>query len=190
MLVFALQHTDDIAAFVWGREWVAIVLISAVGGGVYGVLALLLGAARPSDYKSPHPPGVTILQVGRVSVRKDQIHERLSGATARIIWHSAIGRDASWQLYWGRSGSLLTSSMSMSAIFVWWICMRLLSGKTLRVCANRSFISQHPIWLQVLTLKRRSSSTSRGVRAHAELAWILNCVARLGWARSHDPVQR
>jgi putative peptidoglycan lipid II flippase len=52
MLNMSLQYTDNLAAMLWGREWIAIVLISAVGAGVYGGLALLLGAARPSDYKT------------------------------------------------------------------------------------------------------------------------------------------
>jgi putative peptidoglycan lipid II flippase len=52
MLNISLQYTDNLAAMLWGREWIAIVLISAVGAGVYGGLALLLGAARPSDYKT------------------------------------------------------------------------------------------------------------------------------------------
>ena len=51
-LVFALTYTDQIAAILWGRPWLAIIAISAAGMAVYGILAVVLGAARPSDYKS------------------------------------------------------------------------------------------------------------------------------------------
>jgi len=52
LLTLAMPYTDSFAEVLWGREWVVIVVISALGAGVYGGLALLLGAARPSDYKS------------------------------------------------------------------------------------------------------------------------------------------
>ena len=51
-LYFILPYTDDLSALVWGRDWIVIVLLSGAGMVLYGILALLLGAARPSDYKT------------------------------------------------------------------------------------------------------------------------------------------
>ena len=51
-LNLALPHTDDIAAVLWGRAWLAIVGLSLAGMAVYGVFAILLGAVRASDYKA------------------------------------------------------------------------------------------------------------------------------------------
>ena len=51
-LYFALPYTDEAAGLFWGREWIAILGIAAFGAAVYGVLALLLGAVRASDYKA------------------------------------------------------------------------------------------------------------------------------------------
>ena len=51
-LRYSLGYTDQIAAYFWGRDWVAIVGLSVTGIVVYGLLAFLLGAARPSDYKT------------------------------------------------------------------------------------------------------------------------------------------
>ena len=51
-LLAALTQTGTIAPFVWGREWVVILGLSAAGLVLYGVLVLALGAARPGDYKT------------------------------------------------------------------------------------------------------------------------------------------
>ncbi len=51
-LVYALTHMETIAGILLDREWLAVIAISVAGMGVYGALALLLGAARPSDYKT------------------------------------------------------------------------------------------------------------------------------------------
>ena len=51
-LAYALTHKGTLAGLLLDREWLAVIAISVVGMGVYGVLALLLGAARPSDYKT------------------------------------------------------------------------------------------------------------------------------------------
>ena len=51
-LWFALPYTEQIAALVWNREWIVVVGLSAAGAVVYGILALVLGAAKPSDYKT------------------------------------------------------------------------------------------------------------------------------------------
>ena len=51
-LKFSLAYSEAIAGYLFDREWIAIIAISLAGMGVYGVLALLLGAARPSDYKT------------------------------------------------------------------------------------------------------------------------------------------
>ena len=48
----ALKYADIIAVHLWDRSWLAIIVISGAGLAVYGVLALALGAVRPSDYKS------------------------------------------------------------------------------------------------------------------------------------------
>lgn len=50
-LYFALPYTDQLASIVWERAWIVTVAISVAGMGVYGILALLLGAAKLSDYK-------------------------------------------------------------------------------------------------------------------------------------------
>ncbi len=51
-LYLALAYTDQIAAHAFDRAWIAIILISGAGLAVYGVLALALGAAKLSDYKT------------------------------------------------------------------------------------------------------------------------------------------
>jgi putative peptidoglycan lipid II flippase len=51
-LLFALSQTGLMAEWVWGREWVVVLALSAAGGTLYGVLALALGAARLADYKT------------------------------------------------------------------------------------------------------------------------------------------
>jgi putative peptidoglycan lipid II flippase len=51
-LYFALAYTDQVAAIALGRSWIAIIAISGAGLAVYGVLALALGAAKLSDYKT------------------------------------------------------------------------------------------------------------------------------------------
>lgn len=51
-LNWSLGYTDLIADFLWGRSWLAVIAISCAGLVVYGVLALALGAVRPSDYKT------------------------------------------------------------------------------------------------------------------------------------------
>jgi len=50
-LNWSLGYTDLIADYLWDRSWLAIIAISCAGIVVYGVLALALGAVRPSDYK-------------------------------------------------------------------------------------------------------------------------------------------
>ena len=51
-LVWALTQTPALAEWFWNRNWVAIVAISLAGMVVFGALAFVLGAARPSDYKT------------------------------------------------------------------------------------------------------------------------------------------
>ncbi|HXI87349.1 MAG TPA: lipid II flippase MurJ, partial [Parvularculaceae bacterium] len=51
-LWFAIQHDGWIASFLFGRRWLAVVLISGVGAIVYLLLSLALGAAKASDYKA------------------------------------------------------------------------------------------------------------------------------------------
>ncbi|MEM8935429.1 MAG: murein biosynthesis integral membrane protein MurJ [Pseudomonadota bacterium] len=51
-LWFALQNTAPLSAILWDRYWLAVVFIAAAGLVVYGVLALVLGAVKLSDYKS------------------------------------------------------------------------------------------------------------------------------------------
>lgn len=51
-LHLSLPYTENIAAFLLGRTWIAIIALSVAGMGVYAALALALGAARPSDYKT------------------------------------------------------------------------------------------------------------------------------------------
>ncbi len=47
-----LQYTDQIAAVLLGREWLAVMAITAAGLLAYAGLAVVLGAARLSDYKA------------------------------------------------------------------------------------------------------------------------------------------
>ncbi len=51
-LHIALGYTEPIAAVFANREWIAVVAIAFAGLGAYGVLALALGAAKLSDYKT------------------------------------------------------------------------------------------------------------------------------------------
>lgn len=49
---WVLTMQDDLASFVFGRNWIVIVGLSAVGAVFYAVLAMALGAVNPSDYKA------------------------------------------------------------------------------------------------------------------------------------------
>ena len=51
-LHYALKYTDQIAAVLLGRDWLAIVAVAGAGLAFYGVLSLMVGAARLSDYKT------------------------------------------------------------------------------------------------------------------------------------------
>lgn len=51
-LTYLLPYTDQLAALVWGRSWIVILAISGAGMGVYALLAMMVGAARLSDYKT------------------------------------------------------------------------------------------------------------------------------------------
>ena len=51
-LQFALGYKEALSTILLSREWLAVIAISLAGLGVYGILALILGAARPSDYKA------------------------------------------------------------------------------------------------------------------------------------------
>lgn len=48
----ALLFRDEAASILFGREWIVVIIISAAGGVVYGLLSLALGAVRRSDYKA------------------------------------------------------------------------------------------------------------------------------------------
>ncbi len=50
-LHFSIQYTDNISEYLWNREWISVIAIAIAGLAVYGLLSLVLGAARPSDYK-------------------------------------------------------------------------------------------------------------------------------------------
>lgn len=51
-LVLALQNLALISAFTFGRDWVAILLLTGSGAIFYGALLLVLGAMKISDYKA------------------------------------------------------------------------------------------------------------------------------------------
>ncbi len=51
-LLWGLTRTEAMAGLFWGREWLAVLALSAAGLVLYGALALALGAARPGDYKT------------------------------------------------------------------------------------------------------------------------------------------
>lgn len=51
-VAFSLQHTEAMARYLLGREWIAVALIAVAGLGLYGALSLALGAVRLSDYKA------------------------------------------------------------------------------------------------------------------------------------------
>jgi len=51
-LWLALQHTEALARIAFGRDWIAVILISAAGAVVFALAALALGAFRLSDYKA------------------------------------------------------------------------------------------------------------------------------------------
>jgi putative peptidoglycan lipid II flippase len=51
-LHMALSFLDPIAALFWGRDWVAVIVVAGAGLIAYAVLALALGAAKLSDYKT------------------------------------------------------------------------------------------------------------------------------------------
>ncbi len=51
-LLWSLPQTEALSSLVWGREWLVIMGLSALGVVLYGALALALGAARPGDYKT------------------------------------------------------------------------------------------------------------------------------------------
>ena len=47
-----LPQTGGLAVYLWDREWIVIMGISAAGLAIYGALALALGAVRLADYKT------------------------------------------------------------------------------------------------------------------------------------------
>lgn len=51
-LYYSLPYTDQIANFTLNREWLATISIAVLGLAVYGLLTLVVGAARLSDYKA------------------------------------------------------------------------------------------------------------------------------------------
>lgn len=51
-LWFALQHTEAAAAFLFGKEWLAVLGLAALGVALYGALLVALGGMRLSDYKA------------------------------------------------------------------------------------------------------------------------------------------
>lgn len=57
-IVFVLPYTALLADIFWGRDWIGTVLIAASGLVVYAGLALILGAAKLSDYKAVAGKGI------------------------------------------------------------------------------------------------------------------------------------
>lgn len=51
-IYFTLPHKETIAANVWNRDWLAIITIAVCGMVIYGILALITGAASPRDIKA------------------------------------------------------------------------------------------------------------------------------------------
>lgn len=51
-LHFALRYTDHLSTIFIDREWIATIAIAMAGGAFYGIAALVVGAARLSDYKT------------------------------------------------------------------------------------------------------------------------------------------
>ncbi len=51
-LLLSLPQTARLAPWVWDREWVVVLALSGVAGGLYLILAVVLGAARLADYKT------------------------------------------------------------------------------------------------------------------------------------------
>ena len=51
-LYFALGQLDALTNLMWGRRWLGIFLISGGGLCAYGLFAMIVGAARISDYKA------------------------------------------------------------------------------------------------------------------------------------------
>lgn len=48
----ALQHTEFMAGYLFGRQWIAVILIAVLGVALYGALLLGLGGVKLSDYKN------------------------------------------------------------------------------------------------------------------------------------------
>jgi putative peptidoglycan lipid II flippase len=55
---FGLRHTEAAAAFLFDREWIAILLLAGLGLAVYGAVGLALGAIKVSDYKATRKKSV------------------------------------------------------------------------------------------------------------------------------------
>ena len=51
-LHFSLRYIDPLTGILFGRYWLAVICISGVGMIVYLIIATMVGAARPSDYKA------------------------------------------------------------------------------------------------------------------------------------------
>ena len=69
----------------------------------------------------------------------------------------------------------------MSASGAWSTCTRSPSGRSRRNWPGRRGRWRRCCWPAASIRSGTSCSCNRAVRAHAQLAWIFNCVARLGW---------
>jgi len=50
-LVQALAYRDSLATIFWNRDWLAVIVIAAMGAVFYFALAFILGAIRPKDWR-------------------------------------------------------------------------------------------------------------------------------------------
>ena len=51
-LGFAFDRLETVAAWTLGRDWVAVIALSAAGVAAYGAVSIAVGAVRVSDYKA------------------------------------------------------------------------------------------------------------------------------------------
>ena len=51
-VLFALQHAEFLAGYLFGREWIVIFLVAGLGVALYAALVLGLGGIKLSDYKA------------------------------------------------------------------------------------------------------------------------------------------
>ncbi len=90
-----------------------------------------------------------------------------------------------WATIWVPSSALLKCSHRMNASIAWWICTRLPRTAQCGAALKNLPVSTREVTAAYLAAGIDPAAhivfNQSQVAAHSELAWIFNCVARMGW---------